>query len=79
MQFSVENTGIEFVALKDLTVEQIEDDVDDDTYTQYTDYVFTSGDVFYVIVYKVMNAAQEVKDFNADALYDIVAAANFGA
>ena len=72
MQFSVENTGIEFVALKDLTIEQIEDEVDDNTYTQYTDYVFTSGDVFYVIVYKVMNAAQEAEGFDATTLYNIV-------
>ena len=72
MQFSKENTGIEFVALKDLTIEQIEDDVDDNTYTQYTDYVFTSGDVFYVIVYKVMNAAQQTEGFDATTLYNIV-------
>ena len=79
MQFSVSDKGISFVKLADLTEDQIINAQDDRTYTQYTDYVYVEDDVFYVIVYNVMNAAQEVKDFNADALYDIVAAANFGA
>ena len=72
MQFSVSDKGISFVKLADLTEDQIVNAQGDRTYTQYTDYVYVEDDVFYVIVYKVMNAAQEVEGFNASTLYNIV-------
>lgn len=66
------NTGIEFVALRNLTIEQIEDDVDDAAYTQYTDYVYVEGKLFYVLVYHVLDDIKYVEDFDPSALYTLV-------
>ena len=60
-KFDVES--IEFVALKDLTLDMIENDVDDNTYTQYTDFVYTADDLFYVVVYQVMDTAQNIEQW----------------
>ena len=57
--FELKNKGIEFVALKDLKIDMIENDEDDNTYTQYTDYLFVSEDLFYVVNFQVQNTAQE--------------------
>ena len=60
-KFDIES--IEFVALKDLTLDMIENDVDDNTYTQYTDFVYTADDLFYVVVYQVMDTAQNIEQW----------------
>ncbi len=52
--FDWEVEGIEFVDLDDLELDMIENDVDDRTYTQFTDYIF-ADDVFYVVVWQVMD------------------------
>ncbi len=59
--FDVEVDNIKFVDLKDLTLDMIEDDVDDKTYTQYTDYVFEAEDLLYVVVFEWMDTAQDME------------------
>lgn len=72
-ELTVMNTGIEFVALRDLTIEQIEDDVDDAAYTQYTDYVYVEEKLFYVLVYHVMDDVKYyVEGFDPATLYTLV-------
>ena len=47
--------SIEFVDVDDLTLDMIEDNVDDRTYTQFTDYVYRVDNVFYVVRWMIMD------------------------
>ena len=47
--------SIEFVAIEDLTLDMIENDDDDRTYTQFTDYVYVEDGLFYVVRWEVMD------------------------
>lgn len=69
LAFSVENKGIEFVKLADLTTDMVENEVIGKTYSQYTDAIYRVGDLFYVIRYSVMNECQEDANFNQNELY----------
>lgn len=69
MAFAVDNQGIEFVKLADLTDEMVINGDEGSTYTQYTDAIYRAGDLFYVIRYSVMNECQEDASFNQNMLY----------
>ena len=69
MAFAVDNQGIEFVKLADLTDEMVINGDEGSTYTQYTDAIYRAGDLFYVIRYSVMNECQEDASFNQNVLY----------
>lgn len=58
-EFSLVNRGVQFVRLKELKLSMIENDVDNRTYTQYTDYRLDSGSLFYVVNYRIMESAED--------------------
>ena len=79
-EFELIIKGIEFVALKDLKLADIENDVDDKTYTQYTDFYLsaqdeeeTYEDLFYVANFQLMDTCQDMEDTLADMLDEIFA------
>jgi hypothetical protein len=49
----------------------IENNVDNKTYTQYTDYVLAAEDLFYVADFQIMDTAQEITDELPEMLAEI--------
>ena len=73
-EFELDLTGIKFVKLKDLKLSMIENDidVDEETYTQYTDYRYDVEDLLYVANFHIMNTAQNISDNLPELLEEIL-------
>ena len=70
--YQISTQGIAFYSSSSIDFEMIGNEVGDSEYTQYSDYVYTAGDLFYVIVYRVENSVLELPNFDPAALYTIV-------
>jgi len=70
-EFALITKSLQFVPLKDLRVEMIEDDVDNKTYTQYTDYRLDAEKLFYVASFHIMYTTGADQDRLADHLPDL--------
>lgn len=70
--YQISTQGIAFYSSSSIDFEMIGNEVGDSEYTQYSDYVYTAGDLFYVIVYRVENSVLELPNFDPSALYTLV-------